>query len=383
MTATVLPMTDGYSAEIVPRDETRWRSIVDGFEDASLYQTWDYDAVRHGEGNLRHCVVSRNGRIVAAAQARVLRLPALPIGAAYVRWGPLWRRRDALADPMDLRMGLRALRNELVLKRGLFLRCYPFLFECEGIDYRAMLAEEGFVAAPGETPQRTLLLALEPSLEELRRNLDHKWRNRLSKAERNGLWCEEGAEDTLFSRFIELYGALLDRKKFKEPNDILEFRRLQQRLPDRHKMRVVLVGSNGGPSCGAVFTAIGTMGLYLFGACNEAGMTTNGSYLAQWKAVQWLKQQGCRHYNLNGINAEKNPGTYHFKSGIAGKTGRDVRYLGRFDAYRGSVTATSIHLLNRAALRLRRALQQKVTPPPIPIKSGSNPGAAAGACDSV
>ena len=349
-------MADGYSAEIAPRDQTRWQSILECFEDASLYQTWAYDAATHGDRSLCHCVVSRSGRIVAAAQARVLRLPALPIGAAYVRWGPMWRRRDAIADPMDFRMGLRALRNELVLKRGLFLRCYPFLFESDGIDYRAILAEEGFVEAPGETPQRTLLLGLEPSLDELRRNFDHKWRNRLSKAERNGLECEEGSEDPLFGRFIELYRALLDRKKFEEPNDIREFRGLQRQLPDQHKMRVVLVGSSGAPSCGAVFTAVGATGVYLFGACNELGMTTNGSYLAQWKAIQWLKQQGCRHYNLNGVNPEKNPGTYHFKAGIAGKAGRDVRYLGRFDSYQGSIAATGIHLLNNGALRLRRVL---------------------------
>jgi hypothetical protein len=382
MALTTASLANGYSAEIATCDAAEWQAVTGHFDDANLYQTWAYDAARHGVRSLCHCVVSRRGRIVAAAQARLVRLPALPIGAAYVRWGPLWRRWDARADPMDLRMGLRALRTELVLNRGLFLRCYPMLFDSDGIDYRAVLAEEGFVAAPEETPQRTLLLDLQPSLEEIRRNFDHKWRNRLSKAERSGLACDEGSDDALFGGFLDLYRALLDRKKFQEPNDIREFRRLQRQLPDRQKMRLVLVGSNGAPSCGAVFTAIGATGVYLFGACNELGMTTNGSYLAQWKAIQWMKQQGCRHYNLNGINPEKNPGTYHFKAGIAGRSGRDARYLGRFDTYQGSVTATGIHLLNNSVLRLRRVLGRGA-PPRSPVTWESTTGPATGANSSV
>jgi lipid II:glycine glycyltransferase (peptidoglycan interpeptide bridge formation enzyme) len=204
---------------------------------------------------------------------------------------------------------------------------------------------------------------MEPTLQEIRRNFDHKWRNCLSKAERNELEYVEGSDDALFGAFVELYRALLERKKFQQPNDIDEFRDVQRRLPEDQKMRIFLTGRDGRPSCGAICTAIGKTGVYLFGACNELGMTTNGSYLLQWKVIQWLKEQGCRWYNLNGINPDKNPGTYHFKAGIAGKAGRDVHYLGRFDAYAGSGTARSIHLLSRAVLSCKRLLARpKKTP---------------------
>ena len=382
MWLNTLALEPGYSAEVTRYGESRWREIVNCFDDANLYQTWTYDAVRQGESNLRHCVLSKSGRVMAAAQARLLRLPGLRMGAAYVRWAPLWRRRDGVADPTDFRMALRALRNDLVLRHGLFLRVYPLAYDCEGTDYGAILKEEGFSPAPEEVAQRTLLLDLEPSLEEIRRNFDRKWRNCLSRAERNELECVEGSGDALFGAFVELYRALLERKRFRQPNDIEEFRNIQQRLPEDQKMRIFLTGRDGRPSSGALCTAIGNTGVYLFGACNELGMTTNGSYLVQWEAIQWLKQEGCRWYNLNGINPENNPGTYHFKAGIVGKAGRDVRYLGRFDAYQGSAAATSIHLINKAALRCRSVLARatKTT-----YRSGTNwPGGAApppsGAC---
>jgi lipid II:glycine glycyltransferase (peptidoglycan interpeptide bridge formation enzyme) len=69
-------------------------------------------------------------------------------------------------------------------------------------------------------------------------------------------------------------------------------------------------------------------------------MANKGSYLLQWKAIQWMKNNGCRYYNLNGINPDKNPGNYHFKAGLSGKSGKDVHYLGRFDCYSGAISAT-------------------------------------------
>jgi lipid II:glycine glycyltransferase (peptidoglycan interpeptide bridge formation enzyme) len=52
-----------------------------------------------------------------------------------------------------------------------------------------------------------------------------------------------------------------------------------------------------------------------------------------------MKNSGCKYYNLNGINPLINPGTYHFKAGLSGKSGKDVYYLGRFDCYSGAINA--------------------------------------------
>ena len=46
MTPKVRPLESGYSAQTTRCDETSWGKIVGGFDDASLYQTWTYDAVR-------------------------------------------------------------------------------------------------------------------------------------------------------------------------------------------------------------------------------------------------------------------------------------------------------------------------------------------------
>lgn len=345
-----------YVAEFDTVSRLQWYEVLEQFEDASVYQSWEYDTVRQGEKNLSHFVLKSDDGIVAAAQIRMKKIPVLGIGAAYMRWAPLWRVRGKSADSNIFRMAIRALKNEYVNKRGLFLRIFPFLLDADDPCLKEILCSEGFVSEPDVIPQQTLLLDLSPELEQIRKNFDQKWRNCLNRAEKNLLEIKEGTDDAMFGEFIGIYRELIDRKKFKEPNNINEFRIMQRELPDKYKMGIFLGHKDGEVSSGAICSATGNTGVYIFGAVSDQGMKTNGSYLIQWKIIQWMKKSGCLFYNLNGINPKKNPGTYHFKAGIAGKSGKDVRYLGRFDCYFGSLSATIIAKTSQLLKLIKRKL---------------------------
>ena len=45
------------------------------------------------------------------------------------------------------------------------------------------------------------------------------------------------------------------------------------------------------------------------------------------------QHRGCTRYDLHGINPKTNEGTFPFKSRLAGVNGREVNFLGEFDAY--------------------------------------------------
>lgn len=349
-------MEAGYTAAIDTIDQSEWAKIIDQFSDANVYQTWSYDAIRCGEENISHLVLRVDDNIIAAAQARIVRLPLIGWGVAYVRWGPLWQVRNQTADPRVFRLAVRALRNEYVCRRGLILRIFPELYEDNSNLCLDILLEEGYAKAPESGRFRTLILDISPSIEELRKKLDQKWRNCLNRAERNELEVTEGTDDSLFLEFIGIYQDLLRRKKFQEPNDINEFRLIQSKLPAESKMRIFLCRSKGITSAGAIFSAIGDTGVYLFGATNDRGLADKGSYLIQWKAIQWMKSRGCRFFNLNGINPLKNPGTYHFKAGLAEKGGRDVYYLGRFDCCSGLINAALLRAARQVIPIVKKAI---------------------------
>src|SRR5262249_39651530 len=153
----------------------------------------------------------------------------------------------------------------------------------------------------------------------LRKGLDKKWRNCLSAAERNELELLEGTDDALFEPFLEVYRQMLTRKRLAEPGDIRTFRQIQAMLPSHYKMKIIIARDKGSPCAGAICSAIGSRGVYLFGATADGGMKNKASYLVQWRIMQWLKDMRCAQYDLHGINPETNPGVYAFKAGLAGK----------------------------------------------------------------
>jgi lipid II:glycine glycyltransferase (peptidoglycan interpeptide bridge formation enzyme) len=337
-------LSPGFTVEIDNVDKEKWSGIIQRFRDANIYQTWSYDAVRFGSSNISHLVLKKDENIVAVAQARIVKVPIIKVGVAYIRWGPIWHLDSEPRDKEVFRQTARALYNEYARKRGLALRLFPVLFGGESDEYIRLMEEEGFTWSPDVRQERTLILDLEPPLSELRKGQKQKWRNCLNQAEKNGLQIIEGHGDGLFEVFIKIYNELLDRKEFLTTTDIAEFRLIQRDLPDEFKMKIMICVDDGKPCAGAICSAIGNTGIYLFGATNKLGMGNKGSYLLQWRIIDWLKNHGCRWYDLHGINPEKNPGTYRFKAGLCGKDGKDVNFLGIFDARRNNLSTFAFSL---------------------------------------
>lgn len=325
-------LAPGYSSEVDTIDAPEWCQILEQFDDANIYQTWSYDEVRCGRDKISHLLLKKNGDVVAVAQARIVTVPLIKAGIAYVRWGPLWCRHDDKPNPETFCQAIRALRNEYACKRGLVLRLYPAVFDNEQSCFLPILKQEGFSLFSKEKLSRTLILDLRLPLEELRKGLRPHWRRYLKVAEKNGLDIVEGIDDRVFETFVKIYREMVARKRFPEPNDINEFRLIQERLPDKYKMKVLLCRSGGEVCAGLVCSVIGNTAVYLFGATSDYGLKLRGAYLLHWKLIEWLKENGVESYDLNGIDPVVNPGTYKFKADLCGINGKDVYFLGRFDS---------------------------------------------------
>jgi chitin disaccharide deacetylase len=325
-------LSPGYSSEVDTIDERAWCQILEQFDDANIYQTWSYDEVRCGRDQISHLLLKKNGDVVAVAQARIVTLPLVKAGIAYVRWGPLWCRHDDKPNSETFCQAIRALRNEYACKRGLVLRLYPVVFDNEQSCFLPILKQEGFSIFSKEKPSRTLILDLRLPLEELRKGLRPHWRRYLKVAENSGLDIVESTDDSALEAFIIIYKEMVARKKFPEPNDIYEFRLIQERLPDKFKLKILLCRSGGEVCAGLICSVIGNTAVYLFGATSDYGLKLRGAYLLHWKLIEWLKENGVEFYDLNGINPVINPGTYKFKADLCGNNGKDVHFLGRFDS---------------------------------------------------
>jgi hypothetical protein len=346
-------LTPGFTSEVDSVDEQSWCRVLGQFDDANIYQTWSHGTVIAGRRNLSHLILRENGNIVAIAQARISKLPVLNIGIAYVFWGPLWRCEAAPASAETFRQAVRALRNEFVCRRGLTLRLFPMDFDEGAANLPEILADEGFSSLGTETRGRTIIMDVTAPLEDLRNGMQSRWRRYLKATERNGLEVVAGSSEEMFETFIRIYKEMVSRKKFVEPNDINQFLVIQRLLPDNLKMKILLCSAGGEVCAGAIYSTMGKTAVYIFGATSDAGLENRGSYLLQWKIIEDVKLVGAVRYNLNGINPDKNPGAFKFKSDLAGTNGLDLFYIGRFDAHGSSLNRICVEFADSCRAKYR------------------------------
>ena len=306
--------------EVDQTTPAEWSQMLDLFDDANIYQTFAYGEVRWGGKNLSHLLLKRDGEVLGMAQLRIIRPTPLKFGIAYLRWGPIFERRGRPLDPEATRLMAGALTAEYVEKRKLFLLVLPNAFI--GSPRAAVFqgAFSNFMLEPltFENTYRTFVLDLAPKAEELRRNLDPKWRNKLSGAEKNNLTVVAGNGSEEYKTFCKLYYQMRKRKTFETTVDVEEFGRIQKVLDRPHRMQILICENKGTPVAGLVVSTMGDSAIYLLGATSDEGLNTKGAYLLQWTMIQWLKANGVRWYDLGGIDPEGNPGVYTFKRGFAG-----------------------------------------------------------------
>ncbi|MDR3566768.1 MAG: peptidoglycan bridge formation glycyltransferase FemA/FemB family protein [Syntrophobacteraceae bacterium] len=332
-------MDKNYTVDCGCLESGPWHEIMGSFQDANLYQAWSYDMVRYGRKSVLHLVLKKGNEAVAAAQARVKRLPWTRAGVAYVLWGPMWRRTEEAADAQTFRLALRALRSELSIKRGLALRLNLLAFSGRNDVLKPILAEEGYQRYEGARSRRTLIVDLHHSLEELRAAQHPMWRNHLSRAGKKGLELELGEGEELIDEIAPIYKEMASRKGLFELNDIAHLKKVQRELPPSLKLKIIVCRLGGLACAGGIFSAMGSTGIYLTGATGNRGMKTYGSYLVHWAFIKWLKENGFLYYDLNGINPEVNPGTYQFKRQLAGKAGMEVEMLGKFQVVDSTISS--------------------------------------------
>lgn len=316
-----------FQIEVDASTPAEWSSMLDCFADANIYQSWPYGAERWGARNLSHLAMTQDGEVVAMAQVRIIRPTPFRLGLAYLRWGPLFHRKGQEPDIDILARMARALREEYVGRRGLVLEIVPNAFADSP---RATLFQSAFCGFEPEqgtsvNTYRTLVLDLAPAIEQLRGNLDKKWRNQLVRSEKNGLKVIVGTGAEEYGRFCRMYREMQKRKAFGSTVDVEEFGRIQQSLPERLRMQTLLCEQDGVAVAGLIASAMGDSAIYLLGATSDQGLTAKGGYLLQWTLIEWLKKKGIRWYDLGGIDPEANPGVYHFKKGLSGAEASHIR----------------------------------------------------------
>jgi hypothetical protein len=310
----------GLDVQVDGQTPQTWSDILARFDDASIYQTWAYGAVRWGVRSLSHLVLRQAGQIVGAAQLRLARVPFVPVGVAYLRWGPMCQIKGRPLDPAVVTEMTSCLRHEYVERRGLALQIIPAAFtsNSRADAFDSAFSQSGMHPEPSLGVYRTILVDLSPTVEAMRKRLDQKWRNQLNRAEKNNLVLEASESREAYREFLQLYEAMRERKRFETSVDAGEFGQIQELLTPAAKMQTFLARADGEAVGALVCSLLGNTAIYLLGATNERARELKAAYFLQWQAMLWLRAHGAVGYDLGGVAPVANPGGYHFKSGFGG-----------------------------------------------------------------
>jgi lipid II:glycine glycyltransferase (peptidoglycan interpeptide bridge formation enzyme) len=164
---------------------------------------------------------------------------------------------------------------------------------------------------------RTLLIDLSLSLDELRKGTRRKWRQALGYAEKRELELIEGTSDELYDIALMIYQEMHARKKFVEFVDMNQYRTIQRDLPDPLKVIVSICTLKSRPIAALAWSAMGNTGLPVLAATGDEALKTNASNLMWWKMIEWFKQRSYRWCD-------------------------DIKYYGQFDACENWVSSLSI-----------------------------------------
>ena len=335
-------------------DRQRWRTLAADYQDYNYRQCWDFGvacADRLGAGS-EHVVVRHGPEIIGMADVRIKLIPLFNAGIAYINGGPLVRRGDSY-DRQRLSSVLDALQAQYVYKRGMVLRVAPVLGAPEwNTILDEVLTTAGFQPTTQVARYRTIMVDIQPPLEQIRKALAQKWRNCLNRAEKNELTLSCGTDGKLFDTFRTLFDELLDRKGFGVELDAEFYAQLQQALELDERFLISLAEYEGQPIAGHIASILGDTCVYLLGASNDLAMKHKASYLLQWHVIMQARERGCHWYDLGGIDPEANPGVYHFKRGMGGT---DVTAPGPYEQQPHSVKR---HLV-AGGERLYRWMKQK------------------------
>ena len=285
--------------------------MFETMNDASLLQTWAYgDAkTRSGAWSVTRLIIVDGDRRLGIVQAFIRKLPLIGGGLVWINRGPLladgrWR------EVLDALYGYFVVDRRMLVRLALPLR--------EPVDLSLILPPQ-FRAADAGSGYQSARLDLSLSLEELRRQLDQKWRHGLNKAERAGAYVESGEDDRLLDDVLADYAAMMTRKTLQTSVTPQLLGDLQKALPPSQKLWSIIARDAKAVAGFVLVARYGRTAEYLAGSSNESGRKWNVGNLLLWRAISEMKEQGYHWFDVGGMDSVRTPpGIYHFKAGLGG-----------------------------------------------------------------
>jgi lipid II:glycine glycyltransferase (peptidoglycan interpeptide bridge formation enzyme) len=315
---------------------------------AHLLQTWEWGQVKahYGWEPMPKIWYGEDGSPSAAALilGRAIAIPGLPVrlrvlyspkGPMLRDWGDASLRRSVLDDLRTLALEQRAIfiKIDPDVRLGTGIPDSDQATEDEiGLEVGADLVSLGWRLSSEQVQFRnTVLIDLNPSLDELLGRMKQKTRYNIRLAERKGVIVRAGSLDDL-DLLYQMYAETAVRDGF-----VIREREYYQAVWSTFMQagmaEPLIAEVENQPVAGVVIFRFAHRAWYLHGMSRQDQREKMPNYLLQWEAIQRARQAGSTVYDLWGApdsfhNEDPLWGIYRFKEGLGGTV---VRHIGAWD----------------------------------------------------
>lgn len=231
--------------------------------------------------------------------------------------GPLWF--DGFGGAFHIQAFIKALQKEFPKRVG---RKYRILLEIEDSpSAKALIGQAGLEFLPQRDPYETYWLDLSPNVNEIRINLDGKWRNSLKKAENfaeSGKLSIDWDSKGLFYPLLHAKYALDKQERSYGGLSPQFLDILVPFLLEAGNMLIGVASIDNEPIASIMIIKHGQSATYQIGWTSDQGRSHNAHHLLLWQSVSVLKEWGVQTLDLGGINNETAAGIKKFKKGVGG-----------------------------------------------------------------
>lgn len=320
--------------QVVDSAET-WRAILHQLPCPHPLQSWAWGEFKSRWGWQMHPTAwLEDGRPVAAALLLQRQLVGrLPLSMLYAPKGPLldYNRLDLARHVLLDLAHMARQRRATVLKIdpdviggvGIEAQAQP-----AGVAWRQMLQAQGwrYSAEQVQFPNTVALDLTQPEAELLAA-MKQKTRYNIRLATKKGITVRRG-DSADFPLIADMYRDTAGRNQFAiRPSAY--YLDAWRTLHTAGQAQPFLAEYDGVPVAALVLVYAGPLALYMYGASREQERDRMPTYLLQWEAIRWAKDQGCTLYDFWGApddftEADRLWGVWRFKAGFNGQVRRHI-----------------------------------------------------------
>ena len=296
-----------------------WKAFFESCPDAHILQSSAW-------GELKNQFGWETERLVTGNLGAQVLFQALPLGysIAYIPRGPV---SCASLPPQeaDWQKFLTAVDQVCKSRNAILLKLEPDLWLGE----RGEFPWSGFVpSAHAIQPPRTIVVDLDRSEDEILGGMKSKTRYNIRLAARKDVKVKELESVNPFYQMLE---KTADRSEFGIHHRDY-YRKVYDLFEAQNACRLFLAEYQDIPLASIMVFQRGSRSWYFYGASAPVHRDRMPTYLVQWEAMRWARNQGCTSYDLWGVPDHSQEvleeqfldrhdglwGVYRFKRGFGG-----------------------------------------------------------------